>query len=48
MNPGKAMKGKTVVWENNLLGLISLVLFLLPSSVDWRVVSNIVKAGYEI
>lgn len=42
------MKGKTVVQENNLLGLISLVLFLLPSSLDWGVVSNILKAGYKI
>lgn len=42
------MKGKTVVWENNLLGLISLVLFLLPHSLDWRLVSNILKAGYKI
>lgn len=48
MNPGKATKGKTVVWENNLLGLISLVLLLLPSTLDWRVVSNILKAGCEI
>lgn len=48
VNLGKTMKGKTVVPESNLLGLIAQVLFLLPSSLDGRVVGNIFGSGYKI